>query len=188
MPTPDAAQLQITAGAALIHQSKLLEWSAGRFIATDEDTFEYSARHDIHPVFGRLICWLLFSAGAEYLAKGLCLAHDIPFAEPAEVAKLPDIPIATWLEQTKGYPKAYGTEPATNYKHLGTLTHSEEKKLSPLDQLAKKNNTSRDDVYLLLGAYRRQSATGTLMLTSPMCVRCISGSPESCSCPHSICS
>lgn len=32
---------------------------------------------EVDPIVGRLICWITFSAGAEYLAKGVCLLRGV---------------------------------------------------------------------------------------------------------------
>src|SRR5262245_9665843 len=109
-PGQFAGRLQTTAGATLLHQSRLIEWSraAQAFVPVPEVAFEYSARTDIHPAFGRLMCWLTFSAGAEYLAKGVCIERGIKFwagQNPAKVCEYPNKPIPQWLKDTNGKPK-----------------------------------------------------------------------------------
>jgi hypothetical protein len=44
--------------------------------AADWQEFEAYWR-GIDPYFGRFICWISFSAGAELLIKGVCLAHRV---------------------------------------------------------------------------------------------------------------
>lgn len=36
---------------------------------------------EIAPYFGRFICWITFSAGAELLVKGVCLVHNVDIRE-----------------------------------------------------------------------------------------------------------
>jgi hypothetical protein len=111
------------------------------------------ARHDVHPVFGRLICWLTFSAGAEYLGKGLCLAHGIQFwndARPAKICELPEGSINDWLKKTKGRPKR---KEERSFGTIGGLTWEEKGNPSPLEQLARKFHAQPEETHLLLGAY-----------------------------------
>jgi hypothetical protein len=65
-------RLQVTAGVSLLECSRLVEWSPDQaeFSAVPREIFEFSWRRDVDPVFGRLVCWINFSAGAEMLAKG----------------------------------------------------------------------------------------------------------------------
>jgi len=70
---------QIRAGVKLMVWSKLAKWDIDnlRFVAADEDEFEESAsgHKEVHREFGRLICWIVFAVGSEYLAKGVCLLN-----------------------------------------------------------------------------------------------------------------
>lgn len=72
-------RLQVTAALSLLESSRLVHWKAGSacFTPVDWETFESSWREDVDPVFGRIICWINFSAGAEFLAKGICLLREI---------------------------------------------------------------------------------------------------------------
>ena len=71
-------KLQIIAAMSLLDFSRLVLWDdgLGKFAAAHRDSFESSQR-EVNPVFGRLICWITFSAGAEYLAKGICLLNGV---------------------------------------------------------------------------------------------------------------
>ena len=75
------ARLQVTAAATLLERSRLVEWTADRprFSAIPRDVFESELHRQVDPVFGRLICWILFSAGAEFLAKGVCPSRGVEF-------------------------------------------------------------------------------------------------------------
>ena len=75
MSAPDVSD-QISAGISLIDWSHLAFWKGGRFEANMRYVFE-DHHPRVHERFGRLICWLQFSVGAEYLAKGFCLIHGI---------------------------------------------------------------------------------------------------------------
>ncbi len=66
--------LQVVAGIRLLAWSHLVRWDDGarQFYARSFDDFSAWWKH-IEPTFGRLICWIQFAAGAEHLAKGVCL-------------------------------------------------------------------------------------------------------------------
>jgi hypothetical protein len=69
---------QIEAGVNLVIWSKLAFWDAKNLslVASKESNFESRAGHkEVHGQFGRLICWIAFGAGAEYLIKGVCLLN-----------------------------------------------------------------------------------------------------------------
>jgi hypothetical protein len=70
--------MQRRAGASLILDSHLLLWDENtqRFVATTEEAFEEFCRGR-DPEFGRLMCWIEFSAGAEFFGKGVCLRNSI---------------------------------------------------------------------------------------------------------------
>lgn len=72
-------RLQIIAAISLLTFSRLVLWDTARarFAAVPRDSFESNWRREVDPVCGRLICWITFSAGAEFLAKGVCLLCDV---------------------------------------------------------------------------------------------------------------
>jgi hypothetical protein len=74
----DEADMQREAGVSLILTSHLLSWDTTRqrFTPTPEPAFE---EHwpQLDPKFGRLMCWIMFSAGAEFLGKGVCLRNSV---------------------------------------------------------------------------------------------------------------
>ncbi|HEY6330764.1 MAG TPA: hypothetical protein VI756_15635 [Blastocatellia bacterium] len=93
---------QIEAGLALVTWSNLAVWNARGLclLATSEGKFESPAGHNlVHKQFGRLICWISFGVGAEYLAKGVLLLHG--FLQPRGKKVLrppwPEEDIATWV-------------------------------------------------------------------------------------------
>lgn len=83
---------QVEAGLALIQWSKLAQWDAHQFafIATDVATFESEEGHGaVHRTFGRLVCWIAFSTGAEYLVRGAWLLKDQVLSKPIDVFRIP---------------------------------------------------------------------------------------------------
>ncbi len=73
---------QIQAGASLVAWSRLARWDARtlRFAPAEQDAFE-SDHAGVHRSYGRLICWLTFAVGAEYLCKGVCLLQGLQVFE-----------------------------------------------------------------------------------------------------------
>ena len=71
-------KLQIIAAMRLFRFSLLIRSDAGssQFRAVSYESFEAGCK-EIDPVCGRLICWIHFSAAAEFFAKGVCLLRDI---------------------------------------------------------------------------------------------------------------
>jgi hypothetical protein len=84
-------RLQIAAALALLKHSRLVRWvpNGPGFVAAQREAFEATWPKEVYPVFGRVICWILFSAGAELLAKGVCLACAIDLREPARRSGVP---------------------------------------------------------------------------------------------------
>jgi hypothetical protein len=74
-------RLQVLAAVALLEHSRLVRWipEANKFIPVTMEKFEISWRRDVDPIFGRLICWIAFSAGAEFLAKEHALSRGLRF-------------------------------------------------------------------------------------------------------------
>jgi hypothetical protein len=83
---------QVKAGLALVQWSKLTRWDADRLVlvAADVDSFESEEGHrHVHKTFGRLICWIAFSTGAEYLAKGACFLRGQDLSKRSPVVRIP---------------------------------------------------------------------------------------------------
>jgi hypothetical protein len=70
---------QVEAGMALISWSRLAKWDPDKLVFTPEDehVFEHlpNGHRAIHPTKGRLIAWLAFAIGGEYVAKGVCIIN-----------------------------------------------------------------------------------------------------------------
>ncbi len=77
MNSQSEGQKQIQAGINLICWSKLARWGgeSKKFVTLPEEEFECFAK-SVNSDYGRLICWVTFSVGAEYLAKGVCLVKQ----------------------------------------------------------------------------------------------------------------
>ena len=73
----DSLWEQVRAGLALIQWSRLayLDDQDGKvvLVATPEECFEKVAVPSIHKEYGRVIAWIAFSVGCEYLLKGVCI-------------------------------------------------------------------------------------------------------------------
>ena len=83
---------QIRAGVALIIWSRLASWDARRLvlIPVGENAFESAAGHrTVHEEFGRLLCWIAFGVGGEYLAKGACLVKGLDLSCDVTPIRIP---------------------------------------------------------------------------------------------------
>src|SRR5689334_22638895 len=107
---------QIRAGVEPIKCSRLVQWNAPelRFVAASENEFEPPSENQGNPVgwsqvhseFGRLICWITFGVGSEYLAKGFCHINkpelfNTNFVQDKEVLKVPskDADVQEWVKK-----------------------------------------------------------------------------------------
>jgi hypothetical protein len=151
-------RLHVTAGASLLNLSRLIQWDSNQaaFYPVARDTFECSWRRDVDPVFGRLVCWVNFSAGAEMLARGLCLLHNIEIRWTQDVPSYPTSSMADWSAASLKNWKSGGVTPAVNYGKIGDLvdqTHRKTKLPPALPRLFKQVNATREQGELLLAAY-----------------------------------
>ena len=94
---------QIRAGTVLLTHSRLVSWNCpeNKFDPEDECHFEQYCQDNIHEKFGRLVCWINFSAGAELFAKGVCLYadHVNEFRKDKEVDGYPKGDIHSWANR-----------------------------------------------------------------------------------------
>lgn len=150
-------RLQVTAAAGLLENSRLVEWSsaAAEFRPVMREAFEFSCRHDVDPVFGRLICWITFSAGAEFLLKGICLIKEIEIRSEDDVPSYPTGEIDKWLPSFRKDWKSHGIMKATNFGTIGKLIYekSENGNFSPLTRLCNKVNATIDQKDLVFSTY-----------------------------------
>ena len=71
------------AARALMEKSRLVLYQGCRFRAcTDESAFEKYVVEELDPQFGRYMAWLLFSVGAENLAKAACVCTGVVRESP----------------------------------------------------------------------------------------------------------
>ena len=88
------------ASKALLTSSGLVRWNGNTFVAThptkDDSAFEKYARTKFHPCYGRYMCWVLFSVGAENLAKAACTCSGV-VKIPNSPSKLPYPIYEDWL-------------------------------------------------------------------------------------------
>ncbi len=88
----DEGWQQVRAGLALIQWSRLARWDRERLalIAHKEEEFESAAGHkQVHGEFGRLICWIAFGVGSEYLLKGVCPLKGVDLGRTTKVIRPP---------------------------------------------------------------------------------------------------
>src|SRR5882724_10145013 len=113
-------RLQVTAGAALLPRSRLVEWNRETIVFTPvpRETFEYSLQMDVDPALGRLMCWILFSAGAEFLLKRLCLLHGIEIGD-SDVSQYPVGDIDEWALAYNHDWRSRGVMTVTTFGTLG---------------------------------------------------------------------
>ncbi len=156
-------RLQVTAALSLLEFSHLVKWNtySARFDAVSRETFESSWRKDVDPVFGRLICWVIFSAGAEFLAKGICLLRGVEIRKTQHVPVHPSANLTMWVTQFRKDWKSPGTVQATHFGTLqrlyGTNRHPEAD--PALKQLCNIVKATRDQQELLLAAYELLART-----------------------------
>jgi len=116
---------QTRAGVALIDWSKLASWDAKSLtlIPAQETVFE-SHHREVHSEFGRLLCWIAFGVGGEYLAKGACILnkHDLR-QDPAHPIRLPQQGenIEEWIRLVNANDKTV-RESGFRFPTLGELT------------------------------------------------------------------
>ena len=71
------------AAKALMEKSRLVLYQGGSFHAcTDESAFEKYVSEKLDPQYGRYMAWLLFSVGAENLAKAACVCAGVVRESP----------------------------------------------------------------------------------------------------------
>lgn len=72
------------AGRALVEKSGLASYNGSQFVACDnEESFDKHWKEVFHPTFGRYMAWVLFSVGAESLAKAACVCNKVKVSSNA---------------------------------------------------------------------------------------------------------
>ncbi|MEW6296024.1 MAG: hypothetical protein AB1467_07120 [Candidatus Diapherotrites archaeon] len=150
-------KLQLMAAVALLEQSRLVEWipEENRFVPVLREAFESSWRINIDPVFGRLLCWIVFSAGAEFLAKGTCLVNGVEIRSERKVPAYPTEDIEDWAPKFLKAPNCNGMVMVTHFGTLGDLTYNnpEKKVHAALSRLCSTVNATAMEKALLFAAY-----------------------------------
>ena len=139
-------KLQIAASVSLLQNSMLVCWKSdsAEFVPVDSANFEGSWQK-IDPAFGRLISWINFSAGAEFLAKGVCLLRGIEIRTRLKVPAYPAGDIATWASNYRlGKP---ATIEVTSFGTMGNLLNG------PLQLLCCIVGAPEQDRKLVLASY-----------------------------------
>jgi hypothetical protein len=149
----DDAQLQVAAATSLLECSRLVQWrtDATQFISVSRNDFETTWKVT-HPVFGRLICWICFSAGAELLAKGVCLARGVEIRGTKNVPSYPtENALDSWACQFIENNNYAGIIKVTQFGTLKDLVNN--KPTAALKRLCSEAKASQQEKQRLLAAY-----------------------------------
>ena len=154
-------KLQVTAAASLLENSRLVEWIPldAQFVPVQREIFEHSIRQDVDPVFGRLICWIIFSSGAEFLAKGVCLVRGIEIRNEHQVPLHPSGNVHTWVPEFRKNWRSQGVMTATFFGTIGNLMHDKNDVPAALARLCAAAGASAKQKDLLFAAYELLSRT-----------------------------
>ena len=134
---------------------RLVRWdrNAARFVTPTpvRETFEYYWRATVDPVFGRVICWINFSSGAEFLAKGVCLLYGIDFRtqKPRPAYPTHGTNLSEWAQRVSNEPLSAGKLMATDFGTLGSMYRTN----GTLHKLFEKVPASVEDQQLLIAGY-----------------------------------
>jgi hypothetical protein len=154
LTSTEDGRLQVTAAASLLQCSRLVEWNseAAVFRPIDRDYFELAWQIEVDPVFGRLISWILFAAGAEFLAKGVCLLNGVEIRTRREVPDYPCMAIHEWAEAFLRDAQVCGTLSSTHFGTLSSLTLDHQIPAA-LKRLVSTVSATREEKNILLAAY-----------------------------------
>jgi len=162
-PSINEGWTQIRAGVSLIIWSKLAKWDTQKleFVPTNKDEFEKTANgwRQVHNEFGRLICWVAFGVGSEYLVKGICILNNQIQTEHRNVIRFPNEheSVQDWAQkvcQTPINPSVLET--ANSFGTFGTL-------VEPVKQILANNSLTERDltvaaIKLLYKTFRNRDA------------------------------
>ncbi|MBU0495064.1 MAG: hypothetical protein KKA73_11675 [Chloroflexi bacterium] len=155
---PQEARFQIKAALALICWSRLAFWDTDTLtlcpIAMKTYECTPQGHQGLHQHFGRLISWIAFSVGAEYLAKGVCLAKStLKVGNPKKLRPpVPNSDISQWIGSVLANSPDV-KETCLDYGTLGALLHVSNSSYSQskLGQLFTDNSVQRD---LVIASYK----------------------------------
>jgi hypothetical protein len=151
-------ELQVRAAISLIEVSRLMRWDtqAETFTPVTHGEFEKSWT-GVHPKFGRLICWINFSAGAEFLAKGVCLMHNVGIQGQQDVPDYPSGDVHKWAKQFRADWQPNHTKNPKGktivMPRFGTLGELYDGRHPPLERLCSTAKATPDEEDLLIAGY-----------------------------------
>jgi hypothetical protein len=147
-------RLQATAALSLLEKSYLVEWrhDNAQFKVLERDLFEEFCK-ELDPVFGRVMTWILFSAGAEFLAKAACLLNGVEIRKDKRVPQYPSEDIADWIGSVKI--GSVGTITTTSFGTIGDLTWRGKRGnlISPLESLSARKSATAQEADLVFAVY-----------------------------------
>lgn len=167
-PIGGEGQLQLLAGFRLLQWSHLILWNEdnSQFTPNTHEEFTrwreqldatFERRMQAEKTFGRLSCWIAFSVGAEYFAKGACLWRhiDIRKTENGTMIQRPsaDDNISSWALRWAG---KVAKSTRVVYRTMGSMVYGP----NYLKQLASHPNVklSVDERAMLIAGYRLLAA------------------------------
>jgi hypothetical protein len=123
--SPEEGWRQVRAGIALIEFSRLARWDRVSLTLTPTTAEEFESQDGhgrVHPEYGRLICWIQFGLGSEYLVKGVCILTKHPVASKASAVRFPSPgqDLAAWAKLVNSKPTP-DREPVAGFKTFANL-------------------------------------------------------------------
>ena len=156
------------ASKALLQCSGLIHWSGAVYVAThpaeDDSEFEKYSRTKFDPAYGRYMCWLLFSVGAENLAKAACVCNEIVKINVSTLKfpryKDPMSPM-DWVNNVLNDTKDENDTQAEthNYGTLERYWDAKKYKRYHFGKLCEKHPVSSEDRDLLIASYKYLTKT-----------------------------
>ena len=153
----------MNASRSLLKHSGLVVWTGEAFVAThqgnDDSCFEKYARCTFDPDYGRYICWVLFSVGAENLAKAACVCNGVVSKKVSSLGypKYDDCtPPMDWVKKVLNESMSASDLPAQKYDYgaLGEYWKSNNDHTAHLKCLCKKHKVAPHDRDLLIASYK----------------------------------
>ena len=153
----------LNASRALLKRSGLVNWTGEAFVAThqgnDDSCFENYAKNTFDPDYGRYICWVLFSVGAENLAKAACVCNGVVSQKVSSLGypKYDDAkPVMGWVEKVLNESMSASDLPAEKYYYgnLEKYWKPTKHRKAHLDALCDKRDVVPNDRKLLIASYK----------------------------------
>lgn len=154
------------ASKSLLENSGLIVWDGKTFVAQhpgkNDAEFEEYAKAKFDSTYGRYMCWVLFSVGAENLAKAACVCNKI-VKVVADPPKLPYprykhcLSPAAWASKVLNESWDYGDPPQPEKYNYGTLEKywkSDNKLKAYFESLIEKQCVNAEHRTLLLASYK----------------------------------